>query len=156
MLGAPSTLSNKKLEQEQVKRALRENSMLPLYSRRRNRSWSVASPCATSRHHARHLDSWHLVRVSVLHFSHTAFSAQYDNVLVVCCHLLIGSTRIVWTSEAGVSGGVFLSITDAKWEGKENLRQTVCFSPEGVSQVLMSAVCQLNGVESEKPIFPLS
>ncbi len=72
---------------------------------------------ATSRQQARHLDSWHCVCVSILLFSHTAFSAQYDSVLAVCGHLLIGSTRIVWTSEVGV----FLPAADARTELEENL-----------------------------------
>lgn len=92
----PWMLSSKELEQEQVKRVLRESAVLLLHSLRRNRrinlafievllpgsrpdTWTAGTAC---------------VCVSVLHFfSCIAFSAQYCGVFVVCCQLLIGTTR---------------------------------------------------------------
>lgn len=85
--------------------------VLLLHSPRRNRRISLAFREVLLPGSRPDIRTAGTVCVSVLLFSsHTAFSAQYDSVLAICCHLLIGSAWIVWTSEVGVSGGVLLPV----------------------------------------------
>lgn len=152
----PRMLSSEKLGQEQVKRVLRESPVLLLRSPRRNRRISLAFREVLLPGSGPATRTAGTVCVSVLLSSRTAFSAQYDSVLAVCCHLLIGSARIVWTWEVGVSAGVLLPEADARTEAEEklNLKSDFCkeiLPSEGVWQVLMSAVGQW---KQDFPICP--